>query len=66
MDAKVIRVTKDEYELDDGRVFPHLVELDSVPSTEEFQAFLDSSRSRFFGQHQGSCEDSGSSSRDST
>jgi hypothetical protein len=40
----VIRVTKTEFELDDGRVFPHPVELDEVPSVEEFQKIYDKSR----------------------
>jgi len=40
----VIRVTKTEFELDDGRVFPHPVELDEVPSIEEFQKIYDKSR----------------------
>lgn len=34
---KVVRVTKTEFELEDGRVYDHPVELDSVPSIEEFQ-----------------------------
>lgn len=38
---KVIRVTKSEFELEDGRVFQHPVELDDVPSVEEFQAIYD-------------------------
>ena len=37
---KVIRVTKTEFEVEDGRVFQHVVELDSVPSIEEFQKYL--------------------------
>ena len=32
----VVRVTKTEFELDDGRIFSHPVELDAVPSVEEF------------------------------
>ena len=38
---KVIRVTKSEFELEDGRVFQHPVELDDVLSVEEFQAIYD-------------------------
>lgn len=30
----VVRVTKTEFELDDGRIFPHPVELDDVPTIE--------------------------------
>jgi hypothetical protein len=37
---KVVRVDKDEFELEDGRVIPHVVELDVVPSIEEFQEIL--------------------------
>ena len=40
----VVRVTKTEFELDDGRVFPHPVELDEVPTVEEFQKIYDKSR----------------------
>lgn len=38
---KVIRVTKTEFELEDGRIIPHLVDLDYAPSVEEFQGYLD-------------------------
>jgi hypothetical protein len=40
----VVRVTKTEFELDDGRIFPHPVELDDVPTVEEFQRIYDRSR----------------------
>ena len=40
----VVRVTKTEFELDDGRVFPHPIELDEVPSVEEFQKIYNKSR----------------------
>ena len=40
----VVRVTKTEFELDDGRVFPHPVELDKVPTVEKFQKIYDKSR----------------------
>jgi len=40
----VVRVNKTEFELDDGRIFPHPVELDEVPSVEEFQKIYDKSR----------------------
>ena len=40
----VVRVTKTEFELDDVRVFPHPVELDEVPTVEEFQKTYDKSR----------------------
>jgi len=40
----VVRVTKTEFELDDGRIFPHPVELDEVPTLEEFQKTYDKSR----------------------
>jgi len=38
---KVIRVDKDEFELEDGRIIPHVVPLDDVPSVDEFQEILD-------------------------
>ncbi len=40
----VVRVTKTEFELDDGRIFPHPVELDEVPILEEFQKTYNKSR----------------------
>lgn len=41
MKNKVVRVSATEFELDDGRVFPHIETLDPVPSPEEFQVFYD-------------------------
>lgn len=38
---KVVRVTKEEYELDDGTIIPHVSKLDEVPTLEEFQTYLD-------------------------
>lgn len=38
---RVIRVSKTDFELEDGRIIPHVVELDSVPTVEEFQKYLD-------------------------
>lgn len=38
---KVIRVSFTEFELDDGSTFPHAVELEDIPSPEEFQKFYD-------------------------
>lgn len=38
---KVIRVSSTEFELDDGSTFPHAVELEDVPTPEEFQKFYD-------------------------
>ncbi len=38
---KVIRVTKTEFELEDGTIHPHAVELDEVPTPEEFQVYYD-------------------------
>ena len=39
--AMVTRVTKIEFELDDGRIYQHPFELDEVPTTEEFQRIYD-------------------------
>jgi hypothetical protein len=41
MSNKVIRVSATEFELDDGRVFPHVEQLNPVPSPEEFQVYYD-------------------------
>ena len=41
---KVIRVTKSEFELDNGDVYPHAFELDEDITVEEFQKLLDSSK----------------------
>ncbi|PSB01734.1 hypothetical protein [Merismopedia glauca] len=40
---RVIRLTKTEFELDDGRVYQHAIELepDEVPTIEEFQGYYD-------------------------
>lgn len=34
---KVVRVDSEEFELDDGTIYPHMVELEEVPTVEEFQ-----------------------------
>jgi len=34
---KVIKVTKTEFELENGQVFEHPVELDEIPSIDDFQ-----------------------------
>ena len=39
--VKVVRVTHTEFELEDRRVYQHPVELDDVPTVEEFQALYD-------------------------
>ena len=41
---KVVRVTKTEFELDNGDIYPHTFELDGDISVEEFQELLDSSK----------------------
>jgi hypothetical protein len=38
---KVLRVTATEFELSDGRIYPHPVPLDNVPTPEEFQDIYD-------------------------
>jgi hypothetical protein len=45
--AMVTRVTKTEFELDDGRVYQHPFELDEVPTNEEFQRIYDHWRELF-------------------
>ena len=36
--AMGVSVTETEFELEDGRVYPHPVVLDDVPTVEEFQS----------------------------
>ena len=43
----VVRVTKEEFELDDGRIYPHMVELEEAPTVEEFQKTYDKVRDLF-------------------
>jgi len=38
---KVIRVSKGEFELEDGRVYEHPIPLTTVPSLQEFQETYD-------------------------
>lgn len=40
----VVRVTKDEFELDNGDVYPHTFELNDDITVEEFQRILDASK----------------------
>jgi hypothetical protein len=41
---KVVRVTKDEFELENGDIYAIQFELDFKPTVEEFQKFLDDSK----------------------
>ena len=41
MKKKVVRVTSTEFELEDGRVYTHVIPLNPVPTVEEFQVFYD-------------------------
>lgn len=45
----ITRVSKTEFELDDGRVFPLLIELDEIPTIEELQKILDNSKNLIIG-----------------
>ena len=38
---KVVKVTKTEFELEDGRVYEHPIELEEIPTLEEFQEIYD-------------------------
>lgn len=38
---RIIRVTRTEFEMEDGTIYPHAIELDEVPSVEEFQEMYD-------------------------
>lgn len=42
---KVIRVTKTEFELDNGDIYPHTFDIDEKISVNEFQKLLDASQS---------------------
>lgn len=46
---KITKVTKTEFETEDGQVFEHPLELDEVPTVEEFQKTLDMWREFFQG-----------------
>jgi hypothetical protein len=39
---KIIRVTKTEFETEDGQIVPHPVPLDKVPTVKQFQKIYDS------------------------
>ena len=41
---KVVRVTKNEFELENGDIYPIQFKLDFEPTVEEFQKFLDDSK----------------------
>lgn len=41
---RVVRVTKTEFELDNGDIYPHNFELEEDITVEEFQKLLDSSK----------------------
>jgi hypothetical protein len=43
---KVVRVTKTEYELENGSVYPLPFELDVIPSVEEFEVILHKSKQK--------------------
>ncbi len=40
---KVVRITKEEFELEDGTIQPMMFDIDPLPTLEEFQAMLDRS-----------------------
>lgn len=48
---KVVSVTRTEFELSDGQVLQHIVELDEVPKVEEFQEFYDHWRALINHRH---------------
>jgi len=41
MNHKIVRVTKKEFEMEDGTIRPIPFELDEVPTIEEFQQIYD-------------------------
>lgn len=38
---KVVRLTKDEFELEDGTIQPMMLDIDPLPTLEDFQKYLD-------------------------
>lgn len=44
---KVVRVTKTEFELEGGRVYPVPFDMDEVPTVEEFQEILNETYDKF-------------------
>lgn len=44
-EMKVIRVDKNEYELENGDIYPHVFELDDNITVDEFQKILNDSKS---------------------
>jgi hypothetical protein len=44
---KVVRVDEKEFETEDGTVYPHPIELEEVPTVEEFQKIYDYWRTVF-------------------
>ncbi|MGD9209213.1 MAG: hypothetical protein PVI90_00480 [Desulfobacteraceae bacterium] len=58
---KVVRVTETEFEMEDGRIYDHPVELDSIPSLQDFQALYDEWVKKFqemFGSDDGKTDNS--------
>jgi len=51
--ATVVRVTANEFELSDGRVFQHPCPLDPVPTPKEFQDIYDFWRDIIEGIYEG-------------
>lgn len=41
MSHKIIRVSKTDFETDDGAVYPMMFDLDELPTVEEFQSIYD-------------------------
>lgn len=41
---KVVRLTKEEYELENGDIFPHIFNFEEDITIEEFQKILDESK----------------------
>jgi len=41
---KVVRVSKTEFELDNGDIYPIPFELDKVPTVKQFQRMIDDSK----------------------
>lgn len=41
MSHKITRITKDEFETDDGKIHPMIFDTEEIPTIEEFQKIYD-------------------------
>ena len=46
----VVRVSKTEFELSDGQIFPHFAELEDIPTVEALLSLLASFSAKIYGK----------------